>query len=163
MNDAGTCCCDRPATRTGVLAQPGGGVLHVRLPADVPRDLQPRLRQQRRSTCRGGDGRHVDVLRAGDPGALGDQRLLHARRDERRLRARPGVLKRMRGTPLPPLAFFGGRILQAIGVDVLLVVIVVGVRRRCSTASRCRRDRLPAFIADAGRGRGVRSAPWAWR
>jgi ABC-2 type transport system permease protein len=36
-----------------------------------------------------------------------------------------GLLKRVRGTPLPPAAFVGGRILQAIGVTVILVVIVL--------------------------------------
>jgi len=37
-----------------------------------------------------------------------------------------GVLKRLRGTPLPPVAFFGGRILQTVMTTGLLVVIVVG-------------------------------------
>jgi ABC-2 type transport system permease protein len=36
-----------------------------------------------------------------------------------------GILKRQRGTPLPPLAFILGRILQAIGVALILVVIVL--------------------------------------
>jgi ABC-2 type transport system permease protein len=36
-----------------------------------------------------------------------------------------GLLKRLRGTPLPPLAYFAGRILQAIGVTFILVVIVI--------------------------------------
>jgi ABC-2 type transport system permease protein len=36
-----------------------------------------------------------------------------------------GLLKRLRGTPLPPLAYFIGRILQAIGVTFILVVIVI--------------------------------------
>ena len=36
-----------------------------------------------------------------------------------------GLLKRVRGTPLPPLAYFIGRILQAIGVTLILVVIVI--------------------------------------
>jgi ABC-2 type transport system permease protein len=36
-----------------------------------------------------------------------------------------GLLKRVRGTPLPPLAYFTGRILQAIGVTFILVVIVL--------------------------------------
>lgn len=37
-----------------------------------------------------------------------------------------GVLKRLRGTPLPPAAFLTGRILQSVWVTSLLVVIVVG-------------------------------------
>jgi ABC-2 type transport system permease protein len=36
-----------------------------------------------------------------------------------------GILKRVRGTPLPPASFMIGRILQSIGVTLLLVVIVV--------------------------------------
>jgi ABC-2 type transport system permease protein len=36
-----------------------------------------------------------------------------------------GILKRQRGTPLPPLSFFLGRILQAITVTLVLVVIVL--------------------------------------
>ncbi len=36
-----------------------------------------------------------------------------------------GILKRQRGTPLPALAFILGRIFQAIGVTLILVVIVV--------------------------------------
>ena len=35
-----------------------------------------------------------------------------------------GVLKRIRGTPLPPWAYLAGRIGQAIGVTVLLVAVV---------------------------------------
>jgi ABC-2 type transport system permease protein len=38
-----------------------------------------------------------------------------------------GILKRQRGTPLPALAFILGRIFQAIGVTLILVVIVVAV------------------------------------
>jgi ABC-2 type transport system permease protein len=36
-----------------------------------------------------------------------------------------GLLKRLRGTPLPSMAYFTGRILQAIGVTLILVVIVI--------------------------------------
>jgi ABC-2 type transport system permease protein len=36
-----------------------------------------------------------------------------------------GILKRIRGTPLPPVAYFAGRILQAITVALVLVVIVL--------------------------------------
>jgi len=36
-----------------------------------------------------------------------------------------GLLKRVRGTPLPPAAFLCGRILQAVGVALILVVIVL--------------------------------------
>lgn len=36
-----------------------------------------------------------------------------------------GLLKRWRGTPLPPASFFAGRILQTVLVAALLVVIVV--------------------------------------
>lgn len=35
-----------------------------------------------------------------------------------------GVMKRVRGTPLPPWAYIFGRIVQAVGVGILLVAIV---------------------------------------
>jgi len=35
-----------------------------------------------------------------------------------------GILKRMRGTPLPTVAYLGGRILHAIGIALVLVIIV---------------------------------------
>jgi ABC-2 type transport system permease protein len=40
-----------------------------------------------------------------------------------------GLLKRLRSTPLPPSAFFGGRILNATVVTLLMVVVVVGIGR----------------------------------
>jgi ABC-2 type transport system permease protein len=36
-----------------------------------------------------------------------------------------GVLKRLRGTPMPPVVYFSGRILQTMAITVLLVVIVI--------------------------------------
>lgn len=38
-----------------------------------------------------------------------------------------GVLKRVRGTPLPPLAFFLGRVMQTVFITILLVIIVMAV------------------------------------
>ncbi|HEU0075585.1 MAG TPA: ABC transporter permease [Dehalococcoidia bacterium] len=38
-----------------------------------------------------------------------------------------GILKRLRGTPLPTAAYLGGRILQAIWVAVVLVVLVLAI------------------------------------
>jgi ABC-2 type transport system permease protein len=40
-----------------------------------------------------------------------------------------GLLKRLRSTPLPPSAFFGGRILNSTVVTLLMVVVVVGIGR----------------------------------
>lgn len=58
-----------------------------------------------------------------------------------------GLLKRARGTPLPPAAFFAGKIAQAVIVSIILVVIVLvfgvvfyGVQLPAS-------DRLPSFVA----------------
>ena len=42
-----------PVHEQGVLAQPGVGVLHVRVPADVPRDLHVAVRRSGRSELRG--------------------------------------------------------------------------------------------------------------
>lgn len=38
-----------------------------------------------------------------------------------------GVLKRIRGTPLPPWAYLGGRIGSAIGIGLILTVVVTAV------------------------------------
>jgi ABC-2 type transport system permease protein len=38
-----------------------------------------------------------------------------------------GRLKRLRGTPMPPLAFLAGRILQSIGVAALMVVLILAL------------------------------------
>ncbi|MGI8425519.1 MAG: ABC transporter permease [Actinomycetota bacterium] len=40
-----------------------------------------------------------------------------------------GVLKRKRGTPMPPTAYLAGRILHATAIEVLLVAIVVAAGR----------------------------------
>jgi len=37
------------------------------------------------------------------------------------------VLKRIHGTPLPPIAYFTGRILMAIVISILLVVLILSV------------------------------------
>lgn len=36
-----------------------------------------------------------------------------------------GILKRVRGTPLPPLAYLAGRMLHAVGIGLILAVIVM--------------------------------------
>jgi ABC-2 type transport system permease protein len=56
-----------------------------------------------------------------------------------------GVLKRLRGTPLPPASFIIGRILQATWVALLLVVIILafGVVFYSVDVSS---EKLPAFI-----------------
>jgi ABC-2 type transport system permease protein len=38
-----------------------------------------------------------------------------------------GILKRLRGTPLPTAAYLGGRILQAVWVAIVLVVLVLAI------------------------------------
>jgi ABC-2 type transport system permease protein len=56
-----------------------------------------------------------------------------------------GVLKRVRGTPLPPVSFLAGRILHAVLIAFLLVVIVAAFG---SLAYQVRFpwDRLPALV-----------------
>jgi ABC-2 type transport system permease protein len=56
-----------------------------------------------------------------------------------------GVLKRVRGTPLPPVAFLSGRILQAIGVALILVVIVLAAGA-AFYGVEIPEDRLPALV-----------------
>src|SRR5688572_16800073 len=38
-----------------------------------------------------------------------------------------GVLKRIHGTPLPPIAYFAGRILMAIVISLMLVILILFV------------------------------------
>jgi ABC-2 type transport system permease protein len=56
-----------------------------------------------------------------------------------------GLLKRMRGTPLPPLAFIAGRILQCIWVMTLLVVVVLAFGAIFYGVD-VPTDRLPALV-----------------
>ena len=91
----------------------------------------------------------VDVLRVLDGGVRVDLRLLHEHRDLGRVRARRGILKRLRGTPLPARSYLTARVLHATFVGFLLVAITVvfgrsptrhtsrGRPTRCSSSSRC--------------------------
>jgi ABC-2 type transport system permease protein len=56
-----------------------------------------------------------------------------------------GVLKRLRGTPLPPWAYLFGRIVQAAGVAFLLVLIVAAFGALFYDV-RFPWDRLPALV-----------------
>src|SRR4051795_12590681 len=56
-----------------------------------------------------------------------------------------GVLKRIHGTPLPPFAYFSGRILMAIVVSILLVILILGVGA-VAYGVEIQTDKLPAFI-----------------
>jgi len=56
-----------------------------------------------------------------------------------------GVLKRVRGTPLPPWAYLFGRIAQSIIVSVLLVVIVTGFSA-LAYGVRIPTTTIPAFL-----------------
>jgi ABC-2 type transport system permease protein len=57
-----------------------------------------------------------------------------------------GVLKRLRGTPLPPSAFLMGRIIQTVWVTSILVVIVVAAGAIIYGVN-IQTERLPAMIA----------------
>jgi ABC-2 type transport system permease protein len=56
-----------------------------------------------------------------------------------------GLLKRLRGTPLPPLAYTSGRIIQLIWVTFLLVVIVLAFGA-LFYGVEIPTDRLPALV-----------------
>jgi ABC-2 type transport system permease protein len=56
-----------------------------------------------------------------------------------------GILKRGRGTPLPPWVFFAGRVGNAVVVSVLLTVLVVAIGR-LAYAVEVPWDRLPAVL-----------------
>jgi ABC-2 type transport system permease protein len=68
-----------------------------------------------------------------------------------------GVLKRIRGSPLPSWAFMSGRILHAILVAMLLVAIVVTFGALFYEAEVPART-LPAFLATIAIGAGAFSA-----
>lgn len=65
-----------------------------------------------------------------------------------------GVLKRMRGTPLPTAAYLGGRILHAIGVAFILVVIVA-LFGSVFYGVHFPWDRLPALVITLAVGAGA--------
>lgn len=56
-----------------------------------------------------------------------------------------GVLKRIRGTPLPPLAFIIGKILQATTISMILVALVLAVGVALYGVDPPA-DRMPAFV-----------------
>ena len=56
-----------------------------------------------------------------------------------------GILKRLRGTPLPTMAYLGGRILQAIWVAIVLVVLVLAIGVVFYSVD-LPGDKMPAFI-----------------
>jgi len=57
-----------------------------------------------------------------------------------------GLLKRIKGTPLPAIAFFAGKILQATMVSVILVLLVVGVGVALYGVDPPPSERIPAFF-----------------
>jgi ABC-2 type transport system permease protein len=56
-----------------------------------------------------------------------------------------GLLKRVRGTPLPPISFLLGRVLQATGVSILLVVIILAFGVLLYDVE-VQTQKLPAFV-----------------
>jgi ABC-2 type transport system permease protein len=56
-----------------------------------------------------------------------------------------GILKRLRGTPLPTMAYLGGRILQAIWVAIVLVLLVLAIGVVFYSVD-LPGDKMPAFI-----------------
>jgi ABC-2 type transport system permease protein len=56
-----------------------------------------------------------------------------------------GLLKRVRGTPLPPASFLLGRVLQATGVSLLLVVIILAFGAVFYSVD-IQTEKMPAFI-----------------
>ena len=57
-----------------------------------------------------------------------------------------GLLKRIRGTPLPSVAFFAGKIMHAVIVSVVLVALVLGFGVVLYGVEMPGADRTPAFI-----------------
>jgi ABC-2 type transport system permease protein len=65
-----------------------------------------------------------------------------------------GVLKRIRGTPLPPWAYILARILQAMSVAALLVVLVVAVGKLAYGVD-IPTNTLPSFVLTVAVGAGA--------
>jgi ABC-2 type transport system permease protein len=55
-----------------------------------------------------------------------------------------GVLKRLRGTPMPALAFLAGRVLQTVFITILLVIIVMAAGA-IAFGVEIQTDKLPAM------------------
>lgn len=68
-----------------------------------------------------------------------------------------GILKRLRGTPLPPWVYFFGRIVHSIFIAVILVVIVV-LFGRVFYDVEIPGHTMPAFLATLGVGAACFSA-----
>ena len=90
-----------PVHEQGLLAQPRVGLLHVRVPADVPGDLHGAARRRRRHVCSGTDIKQstyyvVAMAAFGVISACYTNIAISTvfTRDA-------GILKRLRGTPLP--------------------------------------------------------------
>ena len=112
----------------GVLAKSGVGVLHLRVPADVPGDLHRAARAGHgpRSAARGDT---IHLLRRGHGHVRGDHRLLQQHRDQpdrptrQRASSSASTARRCRAA-----SFLAARVLHALFVAVLLVAITGGVR-----------------------------------
>ena len=82
-------------------AQPARARLHLRLPADPDRAVQRAERQRARSTPTASDIRFAQFYTPAIAHLQPRRRVLHVAGAGHRDRARPGLLKRVRGTPLP--------------------------------------------------------------
>ncbi len=72
-----------------------------------------------------------------------------------------GVLKRLRGTPMPAIAFFAARVLHTVLITILLVIIVMAVGV-LAFGVEIQTDKLPAMAFALIVGAAAFCA-WAWR
>ena len=104
---------------------PGLGVLHRRVAADLSPDLRDDLRQrQARGAQRPQDHHllHTRDSHAGVVSATAQSMAFQLSSDRDN-----GILKRGRGTPMPSWVFFAGRIGNALVISLLMLVIVPGI------------------------------------
>ena len=73
-----------------------------------------------------------------------------------------GLLKRVRGTPLPTYVFVAGRVWNSLVVSVLMVVLVAVIGRLIYDVS-IPTERLPAVLVAIGVVRQVLGSPFAGR
>ena len=146
-----------PLRQQDVLAQSCVGLLHLRVPADVPGHLHLAARSRHRadrsrlvnqSTYYVASMASFAVITACYNNIAID---VTFQRDS-------GVLKRTNGTPLPAPAFLGARIVHALFVAVLLVVITVAFGRLFYAADDPDRGHAAAVPRHAAGRRRPRSA-----
>ena len=117
-----------PLRPEGLLAQPGGRLLHGDVPGDLPAASSRRSSATTRSRSSAGSRSRPTTCPGSVTLAVVSATLVNVAMRMVEMRE-SGRLKRVRGTPLPTWAFIAGRIGNAFVVSLLMVVIVTAIGR----------------------------------